>query len=84
MGERPRVGEIEEVIRHYLRGHPHAVDTERGIREWWIRDAPRSYRVVDVRVAIQHLVATGELVEQLLPGGQYIYASAGTTPPHTA
>lgn len=84
MGEQPPVAEIEEVIRHYLRVHPHALDTERGIREWWMHDAPRSYNAVDVRAAIQRLVATGELVERLLPDGQYIYASAGTTPPHTA
>jgi hypothetical protein len=83
MGERPSVAEIAQVIRHYLRVHPHAVDTERGIREWWMRDAPRNYDVSDVRTALQRLVAPGELVEQLLPDGQSIYANAGATPPHT-
>jgi acetate kinase len=84
MGERPSVAEIEEVIRRYLRVHPHAVDTERGIREWWMHGAPHRYAASDVRAAIQRLVAAGELVERLLPGGQCIYASAGSTPSDTA
>ena len=82
MDERPSVAEIEKVIRHYVRVHPHAVDTERGIREWWVHDA--RYSAGDVRAAIQRLVATGELVERLLPDDQYIYASAGKTPPDAA
>lgn len=79
-----QVAEIEEVLRHYLRVHPHAVDTERGIREWWVHAASNGYNARDVRAAIQRLVATGELVERLLPDGQYIYASAATTPPYTS
>ena len=31
--EPPTVANIEAAISHYLRAHPHAVDTERGIRE---------------------------------------------------
>ena len=84
MGEQPRVAEIEKVIRHYLLVYPHAVDTERGIREWWVHAASNGYNAGDVRAAIQRLVATGELAERLLPDGLYIYASAAPTPPHTS
>jgi hypothetical protein len=84
MGERPRVAEIELAIRHYLRVHPHAVDTERGIREWWVHAASNGYHESEVCNAIHGLVATGEVVERLLPNGEYIYASAATIPPHTS
>jgi glutamine synthetase type III len=85
MDERPPlVAEIEEIIRRYLQAHPKAVDTERGIREWWVRKARRTYAVSDVRAAIEALVATGELAERRLPDGQFIYASAGTPPSHNS
>jgi hypothetical protein len=85
MDERPPlVAEIEEIIRRYLQAHPQAVDTERGIREWWLRKARRIYAEGDVRAAVEDLVATGELVERRLPDGQSIYASAGTPPSHNS
>jgi len=74
----PLVAEIEEIIRRYLQAHPQAEDTERGICEWWLRNARRSYPVADVRAAIQALVASGELARRLLPDGQCIYASSHT------
>lgn len=70
----PAVADIENAIRRYLRAHPHAVDTERGIREWWLRDARPRYRIVDVHVAIDCLVAAGELERRTLPDGQLAYA----------
>jgi hypothetical protein len=79
MDKRPSlVAEIEEIIRRYLQAHPQAVDTERGIREWWLREAQRTYPVADVRAAIQGLVAAGELAEIVLPDGQCTYASSET------
>lgn len=74
----PLVAEIEEILRRYLQAHPRAEDTERGICEWWLREAPRSYSVADVRAAIAALVAAGEVVQVSLPDGQRIYASART------
>ena len=76
MGNRPPlVAEIEVVLRRYLQCHPQAIDTERGICEWWLRDARKSYPVADVRAAIACLVAAGELAKVVLPDGQYSYAS---------
>jgi hypothetical protein len=74
----PLAAEIEEIIRRYLQAHPQAEDTERGICEWWLRKARRSYPVADVSAAIQALVAGGELVQLVLPDGQRIYASSQT------
>ena len=49
----PLVAEIEGIIRRYLQAHPQAVDIERGIRWWWLRNAHRTYAARDVRAAIQ-------------------------------
>jgi hypothetical protein len=71
--------EIEELLRRYLLAHPQANDTERGIREWWLRDAHRSYSPADVHAAIDRLVASGELAKLVLPDGQYSYAGSGAS-----
>jgi len=73
----PLVAEIEELLRRYLQAHPQANDTERGIREWWLRDAGRGYPAADVHTAILRLVASGELAKLVLPDGQCTYASSG-------
>ncbi|MBS0445340.1 MAG: hypothetical protein JSR59_05240 [Proteobacteria bacterium] len=70
----PAVAEIERAIRRYLAAHPHAVDTERGIGEWWLRDARPRYRAGDVHAAIERLVAAHELEQRTLPDGQRAYA----------
>ena len=74
----PQLAEIESILRRYLQSHPQAVDTERGIREWWLRDARSSYAARDVRAAIGRLVDAGELVERQLPDGECIYVCAGS------
>jgi hypothetical protein len=73
------VAEIEELLRRYLLAHPQANDTERGIREWWLRAAHRSYPAADVHAAIEHLVASGELAKLVLPDGEPSYAGPGAT-----
>lgn len=74
----PQLAEIESILRGYLQTHPQAVDTERGIREWWLRDARITYAAADVRAVIQRLVDSGELVERRLPDGECIYARSGS------
>jgi hypothetical protein len=71
----PLVAEIQESLRRYLQAHPHAIDSERGIYEWWLRDAGRSYSMADVRAAIEQLVAAGDLAKRMLPDGECTYAS---------
>jgi hypothetical protein len=73
--------EIEECLRRYLQAHPHATDSERGIYEWWLRDAGRSYPVTAVRAAIKHLVDTGEITKLTLPDGRCTYASSASLRP---
>jgi len=74
----PSVAEIEALLRRYLKAHPQALDTERGICEWWLGDASRGYSAADVRTAIERLVATGLLAKVALPDGQCTYASSET------
>lgn len=70
----PAAADIENAIRTYLQARPHAIDTERGIREWWLRDARPPFRAADVHTAIERLVALGELARHSLPDGQQAYA----------
>ena len=76
----PKVANIEQAIRRYLLTHPHAVDTERGIREWWLRDIRPRSTAGDVQAAIANLVAAGELAERALPDGQRGYAKPKLNP----
>ena len=76
----PTVADIEQAIRRYLQSHPHALDTERGIREWWLRDYPRG-SADNVHAAVERLVAAGEIAERTLPGGQRGYANPKATHP---
>ena len=77
----PAVPDIEEAVRQYLLLHPHAVDTERGVREWWLRESCPHCAATDVHTAIENLVAKGELVECKLPDGQVAYAASKATAP---
>lgn len=74
--EPPTVADIEAAIRHYLHAHPHALDTERGIREWWLLGTCPC-RPDDVHAAIEKLVASGAMAERSLPDGQRAYARLG-------
>ncbi len=84
MDKEPRtVADVEAAISHYLHAHSHALDTERGIREWWLLGAC-SCRPEDVHAAIEHLVASGAMAERTLPDGQRAYSRPGAanTGPH--
>jgi hypothetical protein len=72
-----RVARVERAICEYLQSHPHAVDTERGICEWWLRDARPQVLADDVRVAIRRLASTGRLLAFVLPDGQLAYSGGG-------
>ena len=81
MDTRPRsVAEIAKAIRHYLEANPHAFDTARGIREWWLRDAKPLF-ATDVQQAIEILVLEGALEPVTLPDGQRGYAHGNADRP---
>ena len=70
------MADIENAIRSYLQAHPRAIDTERGIREWWLRDSRPPFRAADVQTAIERLVAAGAVAVHYLPDGQRAYATS--------
>jgi hypothetical protein len=74
--EGPAAADIAQAIRRYLVLHPHAVDTERGIREWWLGIDPSRSSADDVRSVLEQLVAAGEIVVLSLPDGQRAYGGA--------
>ncbi len=75
----PPVAQIEQLIRHYLQAHPHAIDTERGIDEWWLRDLHPHPAPHDVATAIARLVAAGELASLALPDGRIAFHAPGSS-----
>jgi hypothetical protein len=66
-------------IRRYLGLHPQAVDTERGVREWWLGNHPSRPSADDVRDVLEQLVAAGEIVAVSLPDGERAYGRTKTT-----
>ena len=74
--EGPATADIAQAIRRYLALHPHAVDTERGIREWWLGNDPSRPSADDVRSVLEQLLAAGEIMVLSLPDGQRAYCGA--------
>lgn len=67
MTDDPAIGPIVEILRTYVRLHPCAVDTPRGIREWWLADLPGPHDPALVDAAIARLAAEGLLEPVQLP-----------------
>lgn len=85
--QRPTVADIECAIRHYLQAHPNAVDTERGIGEWWLGSGHPPCTPSALQAAIENLVAAGVLQTLTLPDGRRAFSGAkaarpGTPDPH--
>jgi hypothetical protein len=65
-------------ILDYLRAHPQAADTARGIAEWWL-----SGRAVDtglVNRALRMLAADGYVVSETNPDGNRIWRAGPAIP----
>jgi hypothetical protein len=75
------VDSLETAILNYLQAHPNAVDSERGIREWWLGRAMAPCSPAALRAAIDNLVAAGALHSLKLPDGRRAYAGSKTARP---
>jgi hypothetical protein len=64
---------IERRILDYLKAHPGAQDTMRGIVEWWLPKQRIAETMSEVETALSKLVATGQLVAHRGPDGQVFY-----------
>ena len=69
---------IADEILGYLRAHPQAADTARGIAEWWL-----SGRAVDtglVNRALRMLAVDGYVVSETNPDGNRIWRAGPAIP----
>ncbi|MEO6926038.1 MAG: hypothetical protein ABI129_05150 [Rhodanobacter sp.] len=72
-------GEIEHSVLAYLRSHPQAADTLRGIVNWWLPLQRYESGCVRIEHALVALVARGELCCKELPGGEVLYGLCNHT-----
>jgi hypothetical protein len=62
---------VADQILDYLRSHPQAADTARGIAEWWL--AGRAFDAALVNRALRMLAAEGHVVSETNPDGNRIW-----------
>lgn len=66
--------EIEVAVLAYLRQHPQAADTARGITNWWLPRRTPADSAIDIGRVLERLVAAGHLHAVKLPSGEVLYA----------
>ena len=67
---RVRMVNVMDLMRlESRRSHPHALDSARGIREWWLADLPGPHHPSAVDAAIEQLAAERLLEPVVLPDG---------------
>ncbi len=62
-------------IRHYLKAHPNASDSLRGV-QLWLRDLPEEFSEEAVRIALERLAEQGEIEIRTVAGGALVYGRA--------
>lgn len=64
---------IASAIRDYLLRRPHAADTARGVREWWLVDHARRFSREEVDAALDYLAARAMVAAENNPDGRRIW-----------
>jgi hypothetical protein len=72
-GSGSSVEEIREAIERYLRGHPEAADTAKGIATCWLREQGIEASRELVIEALESLVAQRKIDAFHLPDGDVLY-----------
>jgi fructokinase len=75
----PRFETLIDAIRRYLATHPAAADTVEGIAGWAV-GAVASVTADEVRSALSHLEARGEVAKREVPGGHEVFARTDALP----
>jgi len=75
-GDDGRVKAIEDEIVRYLLKRPHAADTLRGIRQWWLSRTQADDSDEDIQRALDRLVQRGAVTTIRLADGSVVYANA--------
>ena len=68
-----KLSKIERLILAYLRKHPDAKDTERGILEWWLLEEEIANRASSLKRAIAHLVSAEFILKKGGPNTEAYY-----------
>lgn len=68
-----RVTRISEAIVSYFDSHPNAADSVTGIMQWWLPRSLSAPDVMEVKTALDRLVAAGRARRSLLPDGTELY-----------
>ena len=76
-------GDAREAVRRYLRDHPDAADTPVGIRQWWLPEWLRDIPIESLELALEELIAAGEVRSSTLPDGRELYSRAPPPVKHT-
>lgn len=66
--------EVERSVLAYLRQHPQAADTLRGIVNWWLPLQRYESGCEHIEHALGRMVAEGLLHRDRLPDGEVLYA----------
>ena len=66
--------EVERSLLAYLRQHPQAADTLRGIVNWWLPQQRYESGCQRIELVLSELVARGVLRRDPLPHGDALYA----------
>jgi hypothetical protein len=76
MADDDRVKAIEDEIVRYLLQRPHAGDTLRGIRQWWLSRTRADDSDEEIQRALDHLLERGAIKTIRLADGSVMYANA--------
>jgi hypothetical protein len=76
-GAAPTSDPLSAALRQYLERNPDAADSLDGIRRWWLPQSLQSVGNERLQVALDGLVASGEMQVRCLPDGAEFYARAG-------
>lgn len=66
--------EVERTVLAYLRHHPQAADTLRGIVNWWLPQQRYECGCQHIEQVLGRMVAEGLLDRDRLPDGEVLYA----------
>ena len=71
---RRRELQVREAILAYVKAHPHAADSIKGIAAWWLRDVPEQPSRSELAAELDKLTLSGDLKRTETPDGGAFYS----------
>lgn len=68
-----RIAQLQQLILTYLAAHPAAVDSLRGVRQWWLGACVPEASGDEVQAAVDGLERQGRVRRILLADGSLVY-----------